>query len=504
MRRADKRAIEELSIASLVLMENASRGACDLLASLLGTLEAKRVAVLCGKGNNGGDGLALARHALIAGADVTCILIGGRNELSADARAQYEILAAHAPERLASWESFAKDDVDWDAIVDGLLGTGSSGELRHPIDDAVAWCNEARGVKLALDIPTGIDADTGAAPGHMFRADATATMAALKPGLLLGAGAESSGDLYVVSIGAPAELYHDSELELLDAECASRGIPRVASDRNKYDRGKVLVAAGSRGMTGAAVMAAEGALHAGAGLTLLALPEAASLAMPQSLAPEVMTLLLPDDDAGAFAANAFDEIIASQERYASIAVGPGLSRSESAARAVRTLLAGATIPLVLDADGLNAYAGDAAALARRDCPLVITPHHGELGRLLGIDRQEITRDPLGHARAAAATCNCVVVLKGAPTVVAEPGGRAWINSAGNPGMATGGTGDVLTGTIAALLAQPVDHLEATLAAVYLHSLAGDLAVEERSIHSLVATDIIAHLADAYRSLAGEA
>lgn len=501
MRHADRRAIDELRIPGMVLMENASRGACDLLARLLGTLEGKRIAVICGKGNNGGDGLALTRHALIAGAEVSCVLLGNASDLSDDARAQYDIVASFAPERLLMWEDFGKDEEGWDAVVDAMLGTGSSGELRAPFSDALDWCNRAGGVKLAIDVPTGLDADTGGTAGRAFLADATATMAALKPGLLLGEGAALSGDLYVIGIGAPEELYHDSGLELLDAERAAVGIPAIDGGRNKYDRGKVLVAAGSRGMTGAAIMAAEAALHAGAGLTVLALPELAASTMPESLALEVMTLALPSTPEGAFAADAFESIIAGSDAYAAIAAGPGLSRSADAAQAVRALVAGSTSPIILDADGLNAFAGNAEALAGRRAALVITPHHGEMARLLGLDREEIGRDPIAHARDAARRCNCIAVLKGAPTVVALPDGRAWINAAGNPGMATGGTGDVLTGTIAALVAQSANIEDATLAAVFLHSRAGDIAAERRGLHALVATDIIAHLADAFRSLA---
>lgn len=503
MREADRRAIDELQIPGMVLMENASRGACDLLATLLGTLRGKRIAVVCGKGNNGGDGLALARHALIAGADITCILLGAGEQLSDDARAHYAIMTRIAAERLVRWEEFDRVETGWDAVVDAMLGTGSSGAPRGSFADAVAWSNRASGVKLAIDIPTGLDADSGAAPGPAFIADATATMAALKPGLLTGDGAELSGDLYVISIGAPEELYRESGLELLDAERATHGIPEVAAGRNKYDRGKVLVAAGSRGMTGAAVMAAEAALHAGSGLTVLALPELAASTMPQRLAPEIMTLALPSTPAGAFAADAFATIIENHAAYAAIAVGPGLSRSPEAAEAVRALVARSTSPIILDADGLNAFADAADELARRRCDLVITPHHGEMGRLLGVDREEIGRDPIAHARDAARRCNCIAVLKGAPTVVALPDGRAWINGAGNPGMATGGTGDVLTGTIAALIAQSSNFVAATLAGVYLHSRAADIAAERRGIHALVATDIIAHLADAFRSPASD-
>lgn len=500
MRQADNDAIERHAIPGLVLMENASRGSCDILAELLGGLRGKRLAVLCGRGNNGGDGLALARHAAIRGADVVCAIFSDPGELSPDAAAQHAMLRSFAPERIIPWENFRKGGGNYDAIVDAMLGTGSAGAPRGTIAEGIAWANLQRSFRFALDVPTGVDSDTGAAPGEAFQADATATMAALKPGLLLGDGIEASGDIYVVSIGAPTALYENSGLELLDAERAAVALPTIKAGRHKYDRGKILVAAGSRGMTGAAAMAAEAALRAGAGLTVLALPEEA-LPLPQALPPEIMTMRLPSDQ-GAFSETAFGKIIEDSGSYAAIALGPGLSRTPGSAQAVRALAAGATPPLVLDADGLNAFAGNADLLAQRPGELVITPHHGEMAKLLGVEREAITRDPLSYAREAARRMNCIAVLKGAPTVIALPDGRGWINGAGNPGMASGGTGDVLTGTIASLIGQTGSAIDGTLAGVFLHSLAGDLAAARQGIRAMTATDIIRHLPDAYSSLEG--
>ncbi|HVZ39390.1 MAG TPA: NAD(P)H-hydrate dehydratase [Candidatus Kapabacteria bacterium] len=500
MRAADRAAIEEHGIPGLVLMENASRGACDVLASLLEGLDGRELLVLCGRGNNGGDGLALARHAAIAGAAVQCVLLADPEELSGDAAAQLRMLDGFEEVQVSRWAGAPGGAPAYDAVVDAVLGTGARGELTGAYAEAIAWGNTLGGLKYALDVPTGVDADTGHAGSVAFEADATATMAALKPGLLLDAGAQASGDLYVVSIGSPPALYRGSGLELLD-EAGSSLRQRLASvdpGRNKYDRGKALVIAGSRGMTGAGAMAAEAALHAGAGLTVLALPEGVAAAMPHALAHEIMTLALPATEAGSFASHAFDDI--DLHAYTALAIGPGLSRSEETAAAVRRLLGGAPLPVVLDADGINAFAGRAEELHERTCPLVITPHHGEMARLLGVARTEVSGAPLAVARDAASRFNCIVVLKGAPTVIAVPDGRAWINGAGNPGMATGGTGDVLTGVIAALLAGFPDWLAATLAAVYLHSRAADIASDRTTVHALTASDIIRHLHDAYRAI----
>jgi NAD(P)H-hydrate epimerase len=501
MRRADRRATEELLIPGPTLMENAARGAFDLLTSHLGSVTGKSIALLCGPGNNGGDGLALARHALIHGARVICAsLAASPAKLSPDAAAQQKMLEAFGEEIIVPWERFRRRSGEYDAIVDGMLGTGARGELRGAYAEAVRWANRRSGLKLALDIPTGIDSDSGLASGDFFRADMTATMAALKPGLLLNHGADASGEIRVVHIGAPPSLYEDSRLELLDSERAMTGITPVESGWNKYDRGKVLVLAGSRGMTGAGAMSSEAALRSGSGLVVYAMPEAAARLLPQRIAPEIMTQFLPSDPDGAFSSDALDPIAGSLPNYSAIAVGPGLSKSAEAARMVRSLLGSSRVPIVLDADGLNAFAGDADALRVRRCRLVITPHHGEMARLLGVDAGAIEIDPVGTARRAAERIDGVVVLKGAPTVVAVPDGRAWINAAGNPGMATGGTGDVLTGMILSFAGQTDDLIEGTLTAVFLHSLAGDLAALELTERAMTATDIIAYIPDAYRSL----
>lgn len=497
MREADRFAIEEIGIPGLVLMENAARGACDVLGALLGDLDGASIAIVCGKGNNGGDGLAMARHALNAGAEVVVALLAPPDELSRDARTQYDILLASAPDVLVGWDEFLLFGEAYDAVVDAVLGTGAGGDLQGVWAEAVEWMNDQACVRLAMDVPTGVNADTGESGSPAFDATATATMGALKPGLLLGSGADNSGDVYVIDIGAPSESYTHCGLELLDAERAAGGLPRVKRARNKFDRGKVFLAAGALGMTGAAALAAEACVRAGAGLTVLGLPAEAAAAMPHSLAPEVMTRLL-SSNAGAFAADAFAGL--DTELYAALAIGPGLSRSQTAAEAVRGLVRESTAPVVLDADGLNAFAGEPERLRERTAPLVITPHHGEMARLLGQPRATIDADPLGAARDAAVRMNCIVVLKGAPTVVAAPDGRAWINAAGNPGMATGGAGDVLTGTAAALIAQGEDVLESTLAAVYLHSAAADIAVERTGLHSLAASDIIDALGRAFQSI----
>jgi NAD(P)H-hydrate epimerase len=499
MRERDRHAIDDLGIPGLVLMENAARGAAEIIAGRLGTVEECRVAILCGRGNNGGDGLAVARHLAILGADPLCILLHSPDQYTADPEVQLRIITASRLCQVVTWDELDGRE-SFDAVVDALLGTGASGELRPPYADAVAWGNDQEGLKVAIDIPTGIDADTGTSGGVCFDADLTVTMGALKPGLLLGAGSDASGDLYVAHIGAPPEIYLDVSTELLDRGRGRDGQPALGAESNKYDRGKALIVAGSRGMTGAGVMASESALRFGAGLVVFAMPDAAAAVMPQSITPEIMTRLLPSGNDGAFSADAVEAIAPELGSYNVVAVGPGLSKSEAAAAMVRRLVSTAPCPVVLDADGLSAFAGAPEDLRDHASDIIITPHHGEMARLLGIGKEEIAADPLGIARSAAERTGAIVVLKGAPTVVALPNGRAWINGAGNPGMATGGTGDVLTGAIASLVAQTRDAIEGTLAAVFLHSFAADIAVEKTTERGMIATDIIASAGEAYRLL----
>jgi NAD(P)H-hydrate epimerase len=498
MREADRRAIEELGFPALVLMENAARGAFDVLHGLLGSVAGTSLLVLCGTGNNGGDGIALARLAKIAGAEVTCACIAGDN-VSGDMEAQLKMLSASGEDSIVEWKRVRRRSRDYDVIVDAMLGTGAKGPLRDPYAEAVRWANKQAGVKFALDIPTGINADTGIAEDDFFIADSTATMAALKPGLLLNDGAAASGDIYIVHIGTPHLLYTPSQLELLDAERAAAGITVIEQGWNKYDRGKVLVLAGSRGMTGAGAMTSEAVLRSGAGLVVYAMPEDAAQHLPQRLPPEIMTLFLPSNYEGAFAAAAFDQISDELDRYTAIAIGPGISKSKDTAQFVRGVISRARIPVVLDADGLNAYTEKPETLADHTSDLILTPHHGEMARLTGIGKEEIAADPVRIARETAVRFNAIVVLKGAPTVVAAPDGRAWINSAGNPGMATGGTGDVLTGIIASFAAHAENLVDSVLAAVFIHSDAADRAAAQRTEYSMVATDIIAYLSESFQA-----
>lgn len=501
MKEADRKAIEEVGIPGSVLMENAARGCYEVIHELLeGRVAGRSMLVLCGGGNNGGDGLAIARHASLHGMEATCLLLADPDGLSHDATLQLRILQAFLDvELLHGVDALdALHDADFDMIVDAMLGTGATGDPRPPLTEAIEWANNARSPRIAIDVPTGLNADTGEASANTFTADVTITMAALKPGLLLRDGPDCCGEVFVANIGAPDWTYGESGLYLLDAEAAAEGIPIVARTRHKYDRGKALVLAGSHGMAGAGRLTASGAIASGAGLVVYGMPESSAPRAIPGLPPEIMSLALPDTD-GSFAADAFDALEDQLERFTVIALGPGLTKSEEAAAFGRDAVARSPLPVVLDADGLSAFAGRADELRNRKAPLIITPHHGEMARLLERHTENVGADPLGAARQAAARFDCIVVLKGAPTIVAIPDGNAWINAAGNPGMATAGTGDVLTGMIAGLIAgrDRDDILPGVLAATWLHSRAADIAVEHKTLHALRATDIIDFLPEAF-------
>ena len=499
MRAADSEAIHRYGIPSLVLMENAARGVIDAMAARYGPLSGKRILIVCGKGNNGGDGLAIARLATIAGATATAVLLFAPDQLSPDASAQLSIVRAIAANHALAWEDEGWMRGRYDIIVDAVLGTGGGGTLRPPISSAVEWMNQQPAEIVAVDLPTGVDADTGEAPLAAVQADLTVTLGAWKPGLLLRNGPSHSGAVVVAHIGAPRAVYANSSLQLLDRQLAANLLPPIARARHKHSRGSVMAIAGARGMSGAAILTATAAMRAGAGLVVLGMPE--GIALPHPLPPELMTRTLPSDSNGAFdLGNGIKGLLNDLPRFATLAVGPGVSRSEGVATFVRQLVEASPIPTVLDADGLNAFAGNAAGLANRKAPLVITPHHGEMARLLATEKEEVGANPIATARQAAATTGAIVVLKGAPTVVAAPSGAAWILHAGNPGMATAGSGDVLTGTIASLIAQLGDSLAGALLGTFLHSHAGDLAAAAIGQRSIIASDLITHLPAAYNTL----
>ncbi|MCR4397890.1 MAG: NAD(P)H-hydrate dehydratase [Firmicutes bacterium] len=518
MRAIDSWAIGEIGIPGSVLMENAGAAVVRAIAAVAGRTRGLRAAVLCGKGNNGGDGFVAARRLVNAGADVEVFIVGGEEGIAGDALVHMESLRKMTGTGLG-WRSIreAPDDAvggdlsgelaSFDVIVDAMLGTGFSGEVREPVASAIRAVNRARGrgadrgrgpLVVAVDVPSGLDATSGRPARDCVIADCTVTFAYAKTGLVLFPGADFAGTVFVADIGIPRERGPALavEVETVERTLVASWLGRRRRDTHKGTYGHVLVAAGSSGMTGAACLCAEAALRAGAGLVTLGVPESLAPAMESKLT-EVMKVALPErpraakDGRGAGVTFSREAIPLVREfcRIASVlALGPGLSVDDEVREFVAGVLRGADIPAVVDADGLNCLAGS-NVLGERRAPTIVTPHPGEMSRLTGVSTAEIQANRIEVARRFAAESGAVTVLKGARTVVSSPGGRVYINMTADAVMAAGGMGDVLTGAIAGLLAQGLDPLSAAVTGVYVHGLAGELAAREVGSAGVLAGEV---------------
>jgi len=505
MREVDRLTAKKARVASLRLMESAGKSVADFIQARFSDGKRRRVIVVCGKGNNGGDGFVCARYLQAGGARVSVYLIADLSDVKGDAAVnlrRWKKVGKLAVEGSAEKIGFQAGDI----IVDALVGTGVRGPLEGRLAEVVTAVNHHPPgcVVVAVDIPSGLNADSGDAPGPVVVADHTVTFTAPKQGLLLGAGPEHVGDLVVCEIGSPKLLIEETGRSHLrwcePGEFSQFALPRKASG-HKGDYGHVLVVAGSVGKSGAAVLAGTAALRAGAGLVTVATPEPV-LPVVAAHTPEIMTEPLAATLTGSVSDRCLEGGLFSKilEGKRVLAIGPGLTTHAETQAFVRTVVAAREVPIVLDADGLNAFAGRGEELSRSKGLLAVTPHPGEMARLLGCSTQHVQTRRIDVALQAAAAWNACVILKGHQTVIAVPDGRAWVNSTGNPGMGTAGTGDVLTGILAGLTAQfGVDGWPEMLAwGVYLHGLAGDLAYAETGGAPLMATDLISWLPRAFR------
>ncbi len=506
MREADRRTIHEIGIPSIVLMENAGRQAVAAMEAAFEDLTLSRVAVLCGRGNNGGDGFVVARTLVQRGVDTSVFLIGSVSDVQGDARTNIEVLGRIGLTVVEitsaqEWELHFSEISECEVIVDAMLGTGFHGELTGLLQTVVADVNAIAVPVVAIDLPTGLSADAAEFDGVAIEASMTVTLAAPKIPLIFPPADSHAGDLVIADIGIPYPVIDDlggPYLELLTRERMREIVPVRASDSHKGDFGRVLIVAGSRGRTGAAHLAAIGALRSGAGLVTVATPRSCAPIIA-SMAPEYMTESLDETPSGAIDFAALDRLFELDADV--IAVGPGLGRDPSTVAFVHGLLERAGVPLILDADALNAFSGDPDRLMGKDgVDVIVTPHPGEMSRLLGISIESLQVDRLEQARQFAASHRAHVVLKGHRTVIAGPEGRSFVNLTGNAGMATGGTGDVLTGMIAAWVAQLLDAEAACKLAVYLHGMAGDMAAADEGEAGLVASDLVGRLGDAVLEL----
>lgn len=493
MRALERVAMEKYNIPSIVLMENAAHQTADLIASRLGGLGGKRILILAGKGNNGGDGLAVARYMANRGAAVRVLFFGDADANQGDAAINRRIAEAMNIEvisvnGLRDADRIRQSISVSDCLVDAMLGIGFKGQLREGMRRITEMMNESGKYIVAVDVPTGVHADSGEAAEGAVRAHDTITFGACKVGLVLYPGAAYCGKITIASIGIPEkEVRMAGCIQVIDDDSTVDIEARRLPYAHKGSCGRVVIAGGSTGLTGAAYLSSAAALCSGAGLVTVCVPQAVHDIM-EVKTTEAMTMALPNTEVGTLALSAKDELLAQAERADVLVMGPGLGRCEETAQLVEAIIREAQVPLVLDADALYAIARRPEVLLEAKALPILTPHPGELARLLHISIREVNARRIEIAKRAAQVLNSIVVLKGARTVVAYPDGEVYLNVCGNEGMATGGMGDVLSGVIGALTAQGLSGHEAAVSGVYLHAMAGDIAAQAGKI-GLTAGDV---------------
>jgi len=504
MRNADQAAMNEYGIPGIVLMENAGRAIVAQAEKMLGSLNGKKAAIFCGGGNNGGDGLVAARHMVNKGCDVRLYFLNDPEIFRGDALTNYEILSnmgvsglqlgeggRNNVARMALWSS--------DIAIDAIFGTGLRDDVRDANLQVINMLNESDTPVISCDIPSGLNSTTGQPLGAAVKADVTVTFGFCKLGLVLPAAKPYVGELVVADISLPNQVEEaiETRRELVDAEFCQRWLKTRDAESYKGDYGHVGIIAGSPAMPGAAILSAKGAVKMGAGKVTAALPSACRTSFISQV-PESMLLNTADNAKGCIDMADIDTL--SSFEPSAWLIGPGMGRDEETMELIREMISRFTAPAVVDADALFALCGNLRLLKRATAPLVITPHPGEMAKLLGVSVSDVQSNRVAVATGFAKQTNVVVVLKGAGTIVATPEGRVFINNSGNPGMATGGSGDVLAGMIASLLAQGMVPAVAAATAVWLHGHAADLAVETLGEAGLTAGDIAAYIPTALKSI----
>lgn len=497
MQALDQRAIREARIPSLTLMEHAGAGVVDAMERTLGSLAQQQIMVLCGKGNNGGDGFVVARLAKQKRANVQVALLSKLADLSADAKTMYRRFVGRAgasrvhtlPSRDRLFSLLSRSHI----AVDALLGTGLSSAVTGPYKAAIETINQVQDLQVvAVDLPSGIHADTGAVLGTAVRASLTVTFGLPKLGLYTGPGVDHAGKVHIVDIGIPESYVDlvDSQISLLTLPEARRLLPARLPSSHKGSFGHAAIIAGSVGKTGSAALAAKAALRVGSGLVTVATPSGVNDILEAKLT-EAMTVPMPETTAHTLALAGMDQLIAFSNERTAIAIGPGLTTHPETVDLLHALIPRLERPTVLDADALNALAGRTSLIRECKSPPILTPHPGEMARLEDQSTpQSVNADRIGTAARFARQRRAILVLKGARTVVAHPDGQIVICPTGNPGMATAGTGDALTGMIVGLLAQRLSSWDAACVGPYYHGLAGDLAAEELGYAGITAGDLV--------------
>ena len=517
MRQIDQDTIEGVGIPGIVLMETAGSAIVRAIEQHYPTCQ--RIGIFAGKGNNGGDGLVIARQLAHVGRDVHLFLVSSPDSFTGEAEINLqiarnlglcieEILTGTPLKHDTTNESPPLNHIaSCDLFVDAIFGTGLRGTVRDPIATVIDVINSLPAPILSVDLPSGLNADTGHPLGTCVRADRTVTIGLPKRGLLVHPGAEFTGRLEVIDIGFPEQVIDAQSIKVnwTTATQASQWVPQRPPASHKGTYGRVLVVAGSTGMTGAAALASEAALRAGAGLVTLAIPKHLNPIL-EGLLPEVMTLPLPETDAGSLSVSATSAIVEFSEKTKSVlAIGPGISQHPDTVALVQQLVRenreqALNLRMVVDADGLNALAQAPEVLSLLDREAILTPHPGEMARLTNTPVSTLEEDRIRTAQTFASEHGVTLVFKGAPTVTSDANGNVWINSTGNPGMGTGGMGDVLTGIIAGLMAQGLSGERAAPLAVYIHGLAGDIVSERLGTHGLIASDVLKAVPEAISSL----
>ncbi len=507
MQAMDRATIQDFGLPGRLLMENAGRGAVQAMLTAWGEPAAKPIGVAAGRGNNGGDGFVIARCLAQRGHSVTVFLLSSRDRVGGDAAANLALLdplgipVIEVPDAAAfdRCEAEMRRPRIW---IDAIFGTGLNAEVRGVQARMIDLINAQGRPVLAVDIASGLDADTGQVLGRAVRADLTATFAFAKIGHKVHPGAALTGRLFVVDIGIPSQIAAGvaAPQQLIDAALASADLPRRAPDAHKGTTGHLLVVAGSTGKAGAAAMTATAAMHSGAGLVTLAVP-AALLQVAAGLVLEAMTAPLAGNASGALEMAALPALERLYAGKRCLALGPGIGTAETTADLVRAVVKDCPLPMVIDADAINILAQTPELLSSARSPLILTPHPGEMARLMAVTTAEIQADRIGAARRLAGHHGIWVVLKGAATVIAGPGGQVWINSSGNPGMASGGMGDVLAGLIAGLIVQRLAPEAAARLGVFVHGAAADRLAARRGPQGYLAAQVMQTVPEIFRDLA---
>jgi hydroxyethylthiazole kinase-like uncharacterized protein yjeF len=497
MQELDRKSIEVYRIPGIVLMENAGKGAAEAITSTFPDIKKQKIAVIAGKGNNGGDGFVIARHLLNQGVSVKVFLLTNPKSLRGDAETNYNIFHHMKGEVISipfskDYQKVKRSMENFDLLIDGIFGTGLDAEVRGYYREVIEHLNSLRKPIVAIDIPSGLDANTGKPLGSAIRASLTVTFGLPKVGHLISPGLDYVGSLKIIDIGIPKRLVEEEKIQthLLEYEEIRRYLSvHRRPNTHKGDYGHLLVLAGSVGKTGAAAMACEAALRMGAGLVTLAIPKSLNSIMEVKLT-EVMTEPLPETQKQTLSLRAFHPILRLCENKRAIIIGPGIGNYKETQSLILKLIKTLDVPIILDADGLTSLAAQPKTLLTTKRSLILTPHPGEMARLIQSTAKEVQGDRIGVSRNFSQSHRIYLVLKGHRTLIATPKGEVFINPTGNPGMASGGTGDVLTGMIGGLICQGFDILSSLQIAVYLHGLAGDGVAQELGEKSLVATDII--------------